>query len=72
MTPLRVGFTAGYNLETTLLFNVSDDHVSATGASACADILLESVSRLNFTCQLGINERLNFKEPLIVRGDCKL
>jgi len=72
VTSLRLEFSAGFNLETTLLFNMSDDRVSETGASANEDILLESAPRLNFTYQLGINERLNFKEPLIVRGNYRL
>ncbi len=51
---------------------MSNDRVFETGASANEDILLESAPKLDFTYQLGINERLNFKEPLIVRGNYKL
>ncbi len=51
---------------------MSNDRVFETGASANEDILLESAPKLDFTCQLGINECLNFKEPLIVRGNYRL
>jgi len=67
-----IGLTAGPALETTLLFNMSDDRVSETGVRASANILLESAPRLDFTYQMGINERLDLKEPLIVRGDYRL
>lgn len=69
---LGIGLIAGPALETTLLFNVSDDRVSVIGAGASEDILLESVARLDFTCQPGINKHINLKEPLIVGGDYRL